>query len=260
MHYEAVCGGTAGFYAKNLRTGAQLAWRADQHFVMCSTFKASLAGLVLARVDRGYERLEQVIAFAAADVPDWWAPVARANLAKGALSVGEMCRAAVEQSDDNCANLLLTRVGGPAALTAFWRTMGDHDTRLDDAEPLLNRTPLGGLRNTTTPGAMAAILRHLILGRVLSVGSRKQLREWMIGCQTGADRLRAGLPAEWVVADKTGNNGADAAGDIAVAWPQPDEAIVICIYTRGGWPTASQLKDLFFGVGRVVAASISQSR
>ena len=255
--YEAACGGHAGLFAQNLRTGAWLAWRADEPFVMCSTFKASLAGLVLARVDRGLERLDRPIAITPADVPDWWAPVAKANLAKGALAVGEMCRAIVEQSDNTCANLLLASVGGPAALTAFWRALGDHATRLDDTEPVLNRTPPGGLRNTTTPAAMAAILRHLVLGRVLSMASRQRLSDWMIGCQTGADRLRAGLPAAWVIADKTGNNGADAAGDIALVWPRPDEPIVICVSTRGGTPTPSQLQDLFAGVGLIVAARLA---
>ena len=41
----------------------------------------------------------------------------------------------------------------------------------------------------------------------------------MLGCQTGDNRLRAGLPKGWRIGDKTGNNGKDAAGDIAVAWP-----------------------------------------
>src|SRR3984957_14139693 len=113
---------------------------------MCSTFKASLAACVLSRVDRGQDNLETLISYGATDIQDWYAPVAKANLSKGSLSVREMCRAAVEESDNTCANLLLSRVGGPPALTAFWRKNGDQVTRLEDPEPFLNRTPLGDLR------------------------------------------------------------------------------------------------------------------
>jgi beta-lactamase class A len=251
--YERGSGGHIGLYAENLRTGAKLTWRADERFVMCSTFKASLVACVLLRVDRGQDDLEKLVHYGAADLQDFWAPVARENLATGFLSVREMCRAAVEQSDNACANLLLSRIGGPPALTAFWRKIGDHVTRLDDYEPLLNRTPPGGLRNTTTPAAMANTLRRLVLEQVLSQASRTAFTDWLIACQTGANRLRAGLPESWVIGDKTGNNGKDAAGDIAVAWPKADAPIVICAYTRGGLPSPRQLDSAFAAIGRFAA-------
>ena len=250
--YETGSGGHIGLHAENIGTGAKLSWRADERFVMCSTFKASLAACVLARADLGEDDLEKPIHFSAADIQDWHAPVARENLTRGFLSVREMCKAAVEQSDNTCANLLLFRIGGPPALTAFWRRIGDHVSRLDDSEPLLNRTPPGDARDTTTPAAMANTLRRLALGRVLSETSRSALTGWLVNCQTGSNRLRAGLPRTWVIGDKTGNNGKDAAGDIAVAWPKPRVPIVICAYTRGGSPSSRQLDAAFAGIGRFI--------
>ena len=244
-------------HAENVRTGATIAWRADERFVMCSTFKASLAACVLGRVDHREDDLGALVSFGPDDIQDWHAPVAKANLTKGALAVGDLCRGAVEESDNTCANLLLARIGGPAALTAFWRRCGDRVTRLDEPEPFLNRTPPGGIRNTTTPAALAGTLGRLVLGRVLSRPSRAALTEWLVGCRTGADRLRAGLPTTWIVGDKTGNNGADAAGDIAVVWPRADAPIVICVYTRGGTPTAEQFKAVFAGIGRSVGEQLS---
>ena len=255
--YEVVTGGHLGFFAQNVASGATLGWRADERFVMCSTFKASLAALILRRVDQGSEHLDQPIAFSASDIPDWFAPVARANLPRGLMSVGEMCRAAVQQSDNTCATLLLTRVGGPSALTAFWRACGDMVSRLDDPELQLNRTPPGNDRDTTTPRAMAETLRRFILGDVLSTPSRSQLKAWLIGSVTGFDRLRAGLPAGWLVGDKTGNNGEDAAGDVAVAWSKPDRPILICAYTRGGRPDDRQLRTVFSAIGRTVAKKLT---
>jgi beta-lactamase class A len=252
--YEHDSGGHLGLYVENLATGATLAWRADQRFVMCSTFKASLAGLVLSRVDRGQDHLESRIAYGAADLSEW-APVARANLASGSLSVAEMCAGAVEQSDNTCANLLLARLGGPAALTSFWRSLGDRVTRLDHNEPLLNRSPAGDSRDTTTPRAMAGVLRQLAVGDALSARSRERFVGWLVGCQTGANRLRAGLPSSWKIGDKTGNNGKDAYGDIAVAWPGP---IVICAYTRGGTPTAPQVEAVFHAIGAAVGSQLAR--
>lgn len=255
--YERSSGGHIGVYAENVKTGARLAWRADERFVMCSTFKASLAACVLSRVDRGEDDLEQLVHYGAADMQDLYAPVAQENLARGFLSVKEMCRAAVEQSDNVCANLLLSRIGGPEALTVFWRKIGDGVTRLDDPEPLLNRTPAGGLRNTTTPTAMANTLHRLVLGQILSEAARATFTGWLVGCQTGANRLRAGLPVSWVVGDKTGSNGKDAAGDIAVAWPAADVPIVICVYTRGGSPSSQQLDSAFAGIGHSAGLRLS---
>jgi beta-lactamase class A len=254
--YERDTGGRIGLHAQSLTTGLKIAWRANERFVMCSTFKASLAALVLRRVDRGQDELQQMISYGPDDVPDWYAPMARRNLPKGAMSVTDMCEAAVEYSDNTCANLLLARTGGPTALTAFWRSIGDAVTRLDHNEPLLNRSPPGDPHDTTTPAAMAANLRRLLLGKVLSPASRERLTGWMLDCKTGADRLRGGLPRDWRIADKTGNNGKDAFGDIAVAWPRPDTPVLICVYTQGGSPTAAAVAGVFADIGRMVGQQL----
>jgi beta-lactamase class A len=255
--YERSSGGHIGFHAENVRTRRTVSWRADDRFVMCSTFKASLAALILKHVDQGRDRLEDQIHYGPADLPDdSYAPVARANLQKGALSVGEMCAAAVEQSDNTCASLLLARVGGPSALTPFWRGIGDVTSRLDDPEPYLNRTPLGGVRDTTTPTAMARTLKQLALGPVLSEASRRTFRGWLVDSKTGNNRLRSGLPMSWTTGDKTGNNGKDAAGDIAITWTSSNVPIVMAAYTRGGAPTAEQFSSVFQSLGRFVAMSL----
>jgi beta-lactamase class A len=250
--YERETGGRIGLYAKNLSTGTSVTWRGNERFVMCSTFKASLAALVLRRIDRGQDQLEYMISYGSNDIPDWHAPVAKQNLAKGAMSVADMCEAVVEYSDNTCANLLLARVGGPNSLTAFWRSTGDSVTRLDHNEPMLNRSRPGDPRDTTTPVAMAGTLRRLVLGGVLSPESKKKLVGWMVNCKTGDDRLRGGLPKHWIIGDKTGNNGNDAAGDIAVVWPKSNAPVLICAYTQGGSPTAAQLEAVFAEIGRIV--------
>ena len=253
--YERETGGRIGLYAENLASGAKIAWRAEERFVMCSTFKASLAAFVLARVDRGDDRLEDMVAYGAADILDY-APVAKQNLAAGAMSVSEMCKAIVELSDNTCANLLLARSGGPEALTAFWRATGDTVSRLDHNEPELNRSPPGDPHDTTTPVAMAGNLRRFVLGQVLSTSSRQHLTEWLVGCKTGNNRLRGGLPREWKVGDKTGNNGKDASGDIAIAWPDAGGPVLVCAFTQGGSPTPQQFEAVFAEIGRMAGRQL----
>jgi beta-lactamase class A len=76
----------------------------------------------------------------------------------------------------------------------------------------------------------------------------------LFNCQTGNNRLRAGLPKAWRVGNKTGNNGKDAAGDIAVVWSTSGARIVICAYTRDGSPSAAQIEAVFKEAAPVAAA------
>jgi beta-lactamase class A len=254
--YERAIGGRIGLFAENQATGARIVWRADERFHMCSSFKASLAAAVLARVDRGEERLDGPVRYSEKDIlPDVSAPVAKANLAKGELSVGELCQAAVERSDGACANLLLARIGGPSALTAFWRETGDAVSRQDDYEPVTTRA--GAIEDTTTPSAMAGSLRRFLLGDVLSPASREQLTSWMRDCKTGRDLLRAGMPTGWTVADKTGNDGKAMLVDIAVAWPGAGKPLLITAYIDGGPVTTGEVRRLMANIGSLVGRQIA---
>jgi beta-lactamase class A len=254
--HERATGGRIGLYAENLKSGAKIAWRADERFTMCSTFKASLAACVLARIDRGEDGLDRIMPFGEKDIQPY-APVAKANLARGELSVAETCKGAVELSDNTCANLLIARIGGPAALTAFWRATGDTVSRLDHNEPVLNRSQPPDPSDTTTPAAMAGNLKRFILADVLSNASRALLTGWMRDCKTGTDLLRARMPPGWAIADKTGSNAQDILGDIAVAWPAPDAPIIMTVYTQGGSATTPQLCPLLAELGKLIGERLA---
>jgi len=252
--YERAIGGRIGLFAENEATGARIAWRADERFHMCSSFKASLAAAVLARVDRGQERLDAPVSYSQKDILSY-APVAKAGLAKGELSVAELCQGAVELSDSTCANLLLARIGGPAALTAFWRATGDAVSRQDHYEPVSTQPNV--IEDTTTPAAMTATLRRLLLGDVLSPASRERLTGWMRNCKTGLDLLRAGLPKGWSVADKTGNDGKAMLVDIAVAWPAIGKPLLITAYIDGGPVGSARARRLMKEIGALVGQEIA---
>ena len=140
-------------------------------------------------------------------------PVTAAHVKEGAMRIEDLCAAAVEESDNGAANLLLARIGGPASVTAYARSIGDSVTRLDRNEPTLNENRPGDPRDTTTPAAMLQTMRTVWTGKVLHPDSRAKLLDWLRKCQTGANRLRAGLPASWSEGDKTGTGDRGAAVD-----------------------------------------------
>ncbi len=201
---EAAAGGTLGVSIRNLANGRTLDYKSDQLFGHCSSFKLSLAALVL--------KLDQSGEIDAGDRLRWTAddlmsvsPFTTERLAAGATML-ELAEAAQKYGDNAAANILLRRLGGPARLTRFWREIGDQTSRLDRTEPALNNVPVGEVRDTTRPQAMALTLEQLLFGDVLSPVRRAVLQSWMVETRSGANRVRAGLPDGWTAGDKTGTS------------------------------------------------------
>jgi beta-lactamase class A len=228
-------GGRLGVAILDTATGARLAHRGDERFAMCSTFKCLTAAHVLARVDRGQESLDRRIMYSARDILPH-SPITKRHVADG-LTVGELCEATMTVSDNAAANLLLASFGGPPGFTAYARSLGDGVTRLDRVEPELNDWKAGEVRDTTTPNAMLDDLRKVALGDALSRASRDALVGWLVANKTGDKRLRAGVPRNWRVGDKTGTSGSGIFNDIAVLWP-PDRAplVVTAYYSEASGP------------------------
>jgi beta-lactamase class A len=249
-------GGRLGVAALDTATGKRMAYRADERFPMCSTFKLLAAAAILKNVDRGSEHLDRWVTYSQSDLLEY-APVTRANVSKGGMTVGELCAAAVELSDNTAANLLLGAIGGPAGLTSFTRSLGDAITRLDRTEPTLNTAIPGDPRDTTTPSAMLADLDALILGDALSQASRENLLGWLNNCKTATKRIPAGLPPDWKSGDKTGTGDNGTANDVAVI-QRPDKApILVAAYFTGSSASPAQRDSVLADVGRIVAAQFA---
>lgn len=242
-----------------LDTGStrHLEHRAEERFPMCSTFKLLLASSILAHVDAGRERLAREVPYREADLLAY-APITRAHVREGQMSVGALCAAAIQYSDNTAANLLLRTIGGSRALTSYVRTLGDEVTRLDRTEPTLNESIPGDPRDTTTPAAMLADMRRVLLGDVLSPASRAQLIEWLVGNTTGGARLRAGLPTTWRVGDKTGTGERGSTNDVGILWPERRAPILIAAYLTECEAPASEPNAALADVARV-AASLATS-
>ncbi len=202
---EAAGGGTLGVTLYNTATGMAVGINQDRRFGHASSFKLSLAALLLQRHAAGQIDADRRVTWTEADMLSH-APFTRERLASGA-SLRELARATQTTSDNPAANILLRNLGGPAALTAFWRSLGDEVSRIDRYEPEMNLVPTAEFRDTTTPAAMARTVAKLVYGDVLPEKERAELKSWMVETGTGARRVRAGLPEGWVAGDKTGTSG-----------------------------------------------------
>lgn len=205
--------------------------RGGERFGMCSTFKLPLAAMVLAAHDRRELLLTEEIVVRKEDmVPH--APVTAGKVGQ-AMTLAELCEATQTTSDNPAANLLLNRLGGPAAFTHWLRELGDAETRLDRIEPMLNDVLPGDPRDTTTPLAMAQTIDVLVHGNALQASSRQLLHTWLRATQTGVRRLRATWPASWQAGDKTGTSAGFSVinryNDLAVAW-LPDGTLTVAAY------------------------------
>jgi len=242
-------GGRLGVAMLDTGSGRHVGHRAGERFLLCSTGKLLVVGAVLARVDRGEEQLSRRIVFGHDAILEW-APVTGKHVGAPGMTVAGLCHAALTVSDNTAMNLLLKTVGGPAAATRFVRSLGDDVTRLDRHEPGLN-VPDGNL-DTTTPDAMLASMRRLLLGDVLSAASRAQLIDWLRHNTTGDTQLRAGMPADWKVGDKTGS-GHTQTNDVAIAWPPERKPLLVTAYYEGPSDQGDVRKAVLAHVGKLAA-------
>ena len=254
---ETRAGGRLGVYVLEARSGRRIGHRADERFPMCSTFKALAAAATLKKVDTGAEKLDRRIIYGESDLLGY-APVTKAHVADGAMSLGDLCAAAIDWSDNTAANLILQALGGPAEWTRFARSIGDPTSRLDRNEPTLNTAIPGDERDTTTPQAMARDLEAVLLGTALTEASRHQLESWMVNDKVGDKRLRAGLPAGWGIGDKTGSGDNGTANVIAIIRPPSRPPLLAAVYYTESTASTDARDAVCRDVGAVIGEAFGR--
>ncbi|MEZ7007532.1 class A beta-lactamase [Streptomyces sp. AD55] len=248
-----------GVYAHDTATGRTVRYRADERFPLCSVFKTLAVAAVLRDLDRDGEFLGRNIRYTERDVTEaGHAPVTGEprHLAAG-MTVGALCSAAIRHSDNAAANLLLAELGGPPAVTRFCRSIGDGTTRLDRREPELNSAEPWRTTDTTSPEAVGRSYARLLLGTALGRGDRALLTGWLLANTTGDEKLRAGLPADWAVAEKTGSGGYGTGHDVGVAWPPGRAPLVLAVLTSGTEPDAVADSALIAGTAALLARTLT---
>ncbi|GAA3091294.1 class A beta-lactamase [Streptomyces rectiviolaceus] len=243
-----------GVYAIDTGTGREVTHNAGERFAYNSTFKALAAGAVLRKYS--LSGLDRKITYSKDDLVAN-SPVTEKHVETG-MTLGELCDAAVRYSDNAAANLLFDELGGPKGLDAALEKMGDDVTRMDRREPDLSTWVPGETRDTSTPRALADDLRAFVLGDALRKGERAQLTKWLKTNTTGDKTIKAGVPENWVVGDKTGTGSYyGARNDIAVVWPPDGAPIVMAILSNRGKKDAEPSDKLIAEAASVAADSLS---
>lgn len=252
---EAAAGGRIGVAALNTADGARIHYRANERFAFCSTFKVLTASAILRRSATERDLLHRRIVYTKDDVVAY-SPITGKHVGDG-MTVSEICAAALQYSDNTAGNLMTRILGGPAAVTGFARSIGDHEFRLDRWETALNSAVPGDPRDTSTAAAMMRDLQLLAMGDLLEKAGRAQLVEWMRGNTTGAKRIRAGMPMGWSVADKTGSGSYGTTNDIGLAWPPGKPPVVLAIYFTQGTQHAPWRDDVVASAARIVTETLN---
>ncbi|MFE7759818.1 class A beta-lactamase [Streptomyces sp. NPDC057438] len=249
-----------GVFAHDTATGRTVAYRAHERFPLCSVFKTLAAAAVLRDLDRDGAYLARRIHYTKEYVEAaGYRPVTGTaeNVAAG-MTVGELCAATVSHSDNGAGNLLLRELDGPTAITRFCRSLGDRTTRLDRWEPELNTAEPWRVTDTTTPRAIGGTYARLLLGRALPDADRELLTGWLIANSTNVERFRAGLPADWTLADKTGGGSAyGVANDVGVVWPPGRPPLVLSVLSTKYDPAGPTDNALVARAAGLVAGALT---
>ena len=256
---ESSAGGRLGVAALNTVNNQRIEYRSEERFPLCSTSKVMAVAAILHNSSTDAKLLATNLRYTQQDVAaSGYAPIASKHVATG-MTVGAMCQATLNYSDNLAMNLLLRKLGGPKSVTAYARSIGDTSYSLDRKEPELNSAIPSDLRDTTTPLAMQNSLQTLVLGNSLAPTQREQLQGWLKNNTTGKSRISAGVPKTWLVGDKTGTGKYGTSNDVGEIWPTGAQPIVLAIYFTQNKPDAKANDQVIVDATRIIVAEFAKT-
>jgi beta-lactamase class A len=247
---ENSSGGRIGLAAVNTGNNQRIQYRANESFPMQCTDKVIGVAVILKKSMQDKQLLQERIYYKKSDLTGW-DPITEKHLAEG-MTVVELCRAAISYSDNAAMNLLAKKIGGPAGINTFARSIGDTHFKLDHTWPEEALANPASSDDSSTPFAMNESVSKLVLGNILASSQRKILVSSLKGNTTGDHRIRAGVPKNWIVADKTGTGAYGATNDTAVIWSPKCPPIVITIFYSSNKKDALHREDVLASATRIV--------
>lgn len=259
---ERQTGGRLGVSVTDLASGATWGHRENERFPIASTFKAFVCAHLLALADAKKIDVAYRVRVEIGEL-DSYSPITKDHIGGEGMSLFELCDAATAMSDNTAANLILRNTGGPEGLTRYMRTLGDLVTRLDRYEPALNNVGAGEIRDTTSPHAAATSLGKLLTEDALQGSSRSQLKSWLIANKVGGPLLRASLPNDWTIADRTGASDYGSRGVLAVIWPKACDSqfagpLAVAVYLTDTSLSLHERNEVIATVGRAIVRDVQR--
>jgi beta-lactamase class A len=234
---------TVGVAVVDLQSGKRTLIRGNERFPMGSVYKLPIALTVLKQVDEEKLFLTDDATITPDRFSPGWSPLRDA--AKGQpihTTVGALLQEMVSVSDNTASDYLLDLVGGGAVVTKRMRELGIEDIRIDrrerdiaaDIEAKGAGAYVRDVRDTATPAAMAALLVKLAKAEDgLGAESHEVLVRGMTETKTGMNRIRAGIPADALLAHKTGTMPL-VVNDAGLITKPDGTQLVLVVFTKGG--------------------------
>lgn len=205
--------GHVGMAMMSLEDGDTITLNGRDHFPMQSVFKFPLAMAVLDQVDKGKFSLDQVIHIRKEELlPDTWSPI-RDKFPEGTdMKLKDILAYTVSLSDNNGCDILFRLAGGTDYVDKYVHSLGIDSIAIKATEEEMATAWGVQYTNWVTPVAMLQLLKGFHAGKYLSKPSNDFLLKIMKETTTGPNRMRGLLPANAVVAHKTGTSGTNAEG------------------------------------------------
>ncbi|MFZ6657988.1 class A beta-lactamase [Undibacterium sp. TJN19] len=202
-------GGKLGASLLVIETGQSLWVNPDAAFPMQSVYKLPIVMAALAAVDHNKFKLEQKILVKHEELltGEQHSPLRDAHPEGNfKITVEDLMRYAITESDSSASDVLLRLLGGPASVMHYLDQLGIHGMQVLDTEKEIDKSWNVQYRNTSTPKAMINLLQALHQGKALKPASQALLIKWMSETKTGQSRIKGMLPAGTPVAHKTGTS------------------------------------------------------
>jgi len=288
--------GVLGFGLMNLESGEYWVREGDRTFPMMSVFKLPLGAAALAEVEAGRLNLTETLTLADKDLSPQLSPIATAWPGRSAYTVGELLEAAVVDSDNTAADVLMKRIGGPGAVTAWlqskkvegvrvdryerelasntydmvsfrpaWRTEAAFGAAMATVPPARRHAAtlayMADPRDSATPRGMLGFLHKLDGGELLTAPQTQRLLRLLGRTPRGADRIKAGLPGDAAFAHKPGTSATDqgltaAFNDVGIFTLHDGRSYAVAAFLSGSTASDADRAALFADLGRVALHAV----
>ena len=256
----ALAKGHVGVSAVVLETGKTIASLNPQdHFPMQSVYKLPISMAVMKQVDEGKIRLEQKVAVTKSDFvrAGQHSPIRDRNPNGVEITVSELLRFAISESDGTASDVLMKVAGGPEAIKSYLSGLNINEMIVANSEKEIGRDWDTQFRNWSTPDAAVALLRALHEKRGLSESSQALLLKYMVESTPGAKRLKGLLPAGTVVAHKTGTSGTQkgttaATNDIGIITLPKGQHLIIAVFVSDSSADEATREGVIAKIAKVV--------
>jgi beta-lactamase class A len=251
--------GRVGMAALVLETGESVSFNPHDHFPMQSVYKLPIGMAVMKQVDAGKLKLDQKVRVTKSDFvrAGQYSPIRDKNPNGVELSVSELLRFAISESDGTASDVLMRLAGGRAAVQMYLTNLPITDMIVLNTEKELGQDWQAQYRNSSSPEAAVALLRALHERRGLSESSQTLLLKSMTESTPGAKRLKGLLPAGTVVAHKTGTSGTEkgitaATNDIGIVTLPNGRHMAIAVFVADSPADEATREGVIAKVARAV--------